>query len=171
MYPVIRQLGFVVRDIESSMKRLTQMQGFGPWLYRKNVISNDFYYMGRKQDSITINAAFTMSGPMQIELIEQRCETPSTYRDFLSSRGEGLQHWAIWAEDYDDAVNHYAALGLLKTQEGGNAAGRFSYFSDTDSSQPIMEVLELTESRRAFFSSVARQCASWDGSAPIRPVD
>jgi hypothetical protein len=38
------------------------------------------------------------SGDMQIELIQQRCGTPSMYRDFLQSSGEGLQHWAAWPQ-------------------------------------------------------------------------
>lgn len=45
--------------------------------------------------------ALANSGPLQIELIQQRNDAPSMYRDFLAEGHEGLQYVAYWTEDFD----------------------------------------------------------------------
>ena len=58
---------------------------------------------------LEISAALANSGDMQLELIQQRCETPSLFREFMDTSGEGMQHFAVWADEYDALYKH--ALG------------------------------------------------------------
>ena len=56
----------------------------------------DFRYRG-EPSPLEVSIALANSGALQIELIQQRNDAPSMYRDFLSreSRG-GLHHVAYW---------------------------------------------------------------------------
>ena len=40
-----------------------------------------------------------------LELIQQRDDTPSMYRDFLAAGHEGLQHWSSWPENYHELLD------------------------------------------------------------------
>jgi len=43
-------------------------------------------YAGQRYDDVHISIALANSGDVQLELIQQRCGTPSMYRDFLPRR-------------------------------------------------------------------------------------
>ena len=108
----IRQLGYVVRDIEQAMQHWSQTLGIGPWFYSERFAFDKFLYGGEGFDGIELSVAMTNSGDMQIELIEQRCQTPSMYLDFLANSGEGLQHIAFWPDDYEAAYRQALEVRL-----------------------------------------------------------
>jgi hypothetical protein len=56
---------------------------------------------GARHDDLHLSVTLANSGDVQIELIQQRCQTPSMYREFLAAGREGLQHWSSWPEDYE----------------------------------------------------------------------
>ncbi len=65
----IRQLGYVVRDIEASMRYWTEQLGVGPFFYYDRAPMRDFKYLGQPCDA-QISAALGQSGPLQIELLQ-----------------------------------------------------------------------------------------------------
>jgi glyoxalase/bleomycin resistance protein/dioxygenase superfamily protein len=68
---------------------------------------------------------------MQLELIQQRCDTPSMWRDFIQSGREGMQHFAVWPEDYDAAYQRAIDAGFRVCQEGDlTGRGQFVYFEN-----------------------------------------
>jgi glyoxalase/bleomycin resistance protein/dioxygenase superfamily protein len=87
-----------------------------------------FTYAGRRYDDAHISIALANSGDVQLELIQQRCETPSMYRDFLAAGHEGMQHWSSWPENYDEIYQRALATGYTVGQEGDSPRGRFVYF-------------------------------------------
>ena len=96
----VRQLGYVVHDIEKEMKHWTEVLGVGPFYYAERVPVQNFHYQG-KPSPIEVSVALANSGPLQIELIQQRNDAPSMYRDFLQAGRTGLQHLAYWTENFD----------------------------------------------------------------------
>ncbi|MDL9935745.1 zinc-binding dehydrogenase [Gordonia sp. ABSL1-1] len=89
----IRQIGYVVNDIEASMAGFVQA-GIGPWFYLKDVKPGDFTYHGEPSD-MTMDVAVANSGDIQIELISPTNDAPSMYKDFLDAGHEGVQQWRI----------------------------------------------------------------------------
>ena len=92
LFGPLRQMGYVVRDIEAAMRHWVEVCGVGPWFYAGRLPLTAFTYRGARHDGIHLSIALANSGDVQVELIQQRCDTPSMYRDFLGAGHEGLQH-------------------------------------------------------------------------------
>ena len=98
----LRQLGYVVRDIEAAMTYWIEVNGVGPFFYIERVPLASFTYRGRpSMPEMSIALAF--SGSAQVELIQQRNDAPSMYKDYLDAGQEGLQHVAYWPDEYEAA--------------------------------------------------------------------
>jgi hypothetical protein len=103
LFGPVRQNGYVVRDIEAAMKHWIEVLQVGPWFYIDRVQTDWFRHRG--QDStVELSIALANSGDLQIELIQQRNDAPSMYKEFLDSGREGLQHVAFWSTDYQSPV-------------------------------------------------------------------
>jgi hypothetical protein len=92
-FGAITQNGYVVHDIAAAMRHWIEVLGVGPWFYVEHTPIEDFQYQGHPSP-IDVSIALANSGPLQIELIQQRNDAPSMYRDFLAAGHEGLQHIA-----------------------------------------------------------------------------
>ena len=163
----VRQVGYVVRDIEKAMQEWVQL-GAGPWFYTEKVPVEDFQYMGKSSD-LDMSVALTHSGYIQVELIQQRNEAPSLYRDFLETHGEGIQHVSHWVDDFDEKSSMLLDLGYIIGHSGNiGPNGRFAYFANERLPGTILEVSEVTGFKGDLFAAIADICTNWDGSDPIR---
>ncbi|MEQ1489952.1 MAG: VOC family protein, partial [Terricaulis sp.] len=93
------QNGYVVRDIDAAMKHWIDVMGVGPWFYIEDVKTDWFKHRGVDSD-VKMSIALANSGDLQIELIQQRNDAPSMYKEFLDAGHEGLQHMSYWTLDY-----------------------------------------------------------------------
>ena len=59
-----------------------------------------------------MSVALANSGDLQIELIQQRNDAPSMYKEFLDSGREGLQHMSYWTRDYQAPLRPRAVAWL-----------------------------------------------------------
>ena len=110
IFGAVRQNGYVVRDIQAAMKHWIEIMGVGPWYYMERVTTD--YFRHRGQDSaVEMSIALANSGDLQIELIQQRNDAPSMYREFLDCGREGLQHMSYWTNDYQALYDKALALG------------------------------------------------------------
>ncbi len=127
LFGAIRQNGYVVRDIEAAMKHWVEVLQVGPWFYVDRLPAPDFSYMGERSDA-HVSIAISHSGPLQVELIQQRNDAPSMYRDFLAAGNEGLQHFCYFPEDFDGVLAKAEAAGFTVAQSGTSAGrGPFVY--------------------------------------------
>jgi len=101
LFGPMRQVGIVVRDIDKAMRHWVEVCGVGPWFYAEQLPMDEFRYRGRRYD-LKVSIALANSGDVQLELIQQRCDSPSLYRDFLAAGHEGMQHWSSWPENYHE---------------------------------------------------------------------
>ncbi|MGZ0188879.1 MAG: VOC family protein [Alphaproteobacteria bacterium] len=163
-----RQVGVVVRDIEAAMQHWIDVCGVGPWFYAEQLPVTMFSYRGERHDDIHISVALANSGDVQIELIQQRCDTPSMYRDFLAAGHEGMQHWSSWPVDYDAKLEHALANGYTVGQQGDSARGRFVYLRNEGHPGTVIEMAHMTKGRRKIFDGIAAASVNWDGADPIR---
>ena len=100
LFGPIRQMGYVVRDVEAAMQHWIEVCGIGPWYYIDKLPLQDFHYRGQSGDP-HLSIGLANSGYVQVELIQQRDDSPTMYQDFLNAGNEGLQHWSSWPEDFD----------------------------------------------------------------------
>ena len=139
------QNGYVVRDIESAMKHWIEVMGVGPWFYIEDVKTDWFKHRGVASD-MRMSVALANSGDLQIELIQQRNDAPSMYREFLDAGHEGLQHMSYWTTEYQSLYNHALSLGYVVGHEGsiGGEKGRFAYFDTQQHPGTIVEISDVS---------------------------
>ncbi|MFP6745988.1 MAG: VOC family protein [Alphaproteobacteria bacterium] len=167
LFGPLRQMGYVVRDIDAAMRHWIDVCQIGPWFYVDKLAINDFHYKGQASDP-HLSIALANSGEMQVELIQQRDGTPTMYRDFLNAGHEGLQHFSTWPENYDEVYRSALAAGYTVGQEAGSPRGPFVYFLAEGHPGTVIEMAELNEARRRIFDGVREAAVDWDGTDPIR---
>jgi catechol 2,3-dioxygenase-like lactoylglutathione lyase family enzyme len=164
----VRQNGYVVRDIEAALRHWTEVLGVGPFFLFERVPIDDFRYRGRPSP-LEVSIALANSGPLQIELIQQRNDAPSMYRDFLAAGHEGLQHVACWTETFDADLARLEGAGYEVGQSGRiGEGGRFVYLLTEAHPGTVVELSETGGPKGRFFRHVAEAARGWDGSDPVR---
>ena len=127
----IVSIGYVVRDIEASSRRLAAMLG------------------SEVPQPVVCRMAFFRRGSVKLELIEPN-EAPSVWRDFLERRGEGVIEIAFMSDDADAVVADAEKRGMRLLQKGifrgGN--GRYAYIDTLDEIGFYIEVLEMFKENR-----------------------
>ena len=177
LFGPVRQVGYVVRDIEAAMRHWAAL-GVGPWFYKARIESTEFSYYGKPSRLPQLSIALANSGDLQIELIQQRDDAPTLYVDTLARNGECAQHVAYWTMDrFDDWCRQLQALGYTEGHSGrmGAGRGRYAYFLRPDHPSAMIEISESTGGKAEYFVQVREAARHWDGSDPIRrlgpPID
>ncbi|MFJ3044749.1 VOC family protein [Herbaspirillum chlorophenolicum] len=164
----IKQLGYVVEDIEAAMKYWTGTLGVGPFYYMERVPLKNYRYKGQAYD-IHNSVALANSGGVQVELIQQRSNTPSMYRDFMQGGRTGLQHLAYWTEDFDRDLQSLLDKGWKVGMSGEvGERGRFVYFETEFHPGTVIELSEVAGPKGKVFRIIREAAEHWDGSEPVR---
>lgn len=169
IFGAVTQNGYVVRDIHASMDHWVKVMGVGPWFYVDRVKTDYFQHRG-ETSPLEMSVALANSGDLQIELIQQRNDAPSMYKEFLDSGREGLQHIAYWTRDYQGLYDHALSLGYKVGHEGriGGEQGRFCYFDTELHPGTVVEISDISGAKGKFFQHIRRASLDWDSSDPIR---
>jgi hypothetical protein len=167
----VRQVGYVVHDIERAMAQWARL-GVGPWFYKVEVGTTEFRYYGKDSPPPNLSIALANSGDLQLELIQQRDDAPSLYRDTLRASGEIAQHIAYWTLDrYDEHAATLLSLGYLEGHAGRmGTRGRFGYFVHPELPCAMIELSELSGGKGDHFARVRAASLDWDGADPIRAL-
>ncbi len=141
----IDQVAVVVRDLDAAMTRYAAQLGIGNWevyTYGPHRCST-MTFRGQEQP-YTMKLALAMVGNTQYELIEP-LEGPTTYHEFLESRGEGLHHLGYIVDDIDAEIARMAALGYPLLQSGRgfgvDGDGAYAYFDSEHGLGCIVEAI------------------------------
>ncbi|MEY8827683.1 VOC family protein [Sedimentitalea sp. XS_ASV28] len=165
----IRQLGYIVDDIEAGIKYWSEVMGVGPWFYNSQVPIEDYLYDGQSYRPYN-SVALANSGEMQVELIQTRNDVPSMYQDFKDKGLRGLQHVAFWTTQYDDDLAMMIGRGFtLKMSGRVGVNGRFAYFAEEYHPGTVIELSEVMGPKGKMFGMIRAASEGWDGSDPIRP--
>jgi catechol 2,3-dioxygenase-like lactoylglutathione lyase family enzyme len=168
-FGAIRQLGYVVPDIEAAMAYWSGTLGVGPFFYNPRVPIRNYTYRGQSYEPHN-SVALANSGPLQVELIQIRNDVPSMYRDFLAAGNTGLQHIAYWTEDYDADLARLRAQGFQPVMGGEvGERGRFVYFDTGFHPGTVVELSEVAGPKGTLFRLIREASETWDGSDPVRP--
>ena len=77
IFGAVCQNGYVVRDIRAAMDHWVNVMGVGPWFYIDRVKTDWFRHRG-VDSGVEMSIALANSGDLQIELIQQRNDAPSS---------------------------------------------------------------------------------------------
>jgi hypothetical protein len=165
-----RQNGYVVASLDAAIEHWTRDLGIGPFFVARDLPLDHFWYRGATA-APRLDVAISHLGAVQIELIEQRDDTPSPYRDFLADRGPGLHHLAAWSADYDADLARLARLGHRPdcTAEIRGLA-RLSYFGTGRRDGTVVELTDIgaSDTLVQLTGMVAVAATDWDGTEPVR---
>lgn len=164
----IRQIGFVVSDIDVALETWVKM-GVGPWFVMRE-LSIKAVYRGHPCEVVQ-SIAMANSGALQIELIQQHCDTPSIFTEFVSADGEGFHQIAYWVDDFDSAVQAAEAAGYPVVWRNADQEGvSFAYVEPPTGPVAIIEIMELDDNTRAMEALVRGAAEGWDGTDPVRSL-
>ncbi|VTU26113.1 hypothetical protein SRS16CHR_03793 [Variovorax sp. SRS16] len=165
----IRQLGYVVPDIEAAMDYWSRTLGVGPWFYNPKVPIVNYRYRGEEHAPHN-SVALANSGFVQVELIQTRNDVPSMYRDFQQAGRTGLQHVAYWTSNYDADLERLLRQGFQPVMSGEvGERGRFVYFDTEYHPGTVIELSEVAGPKGRMFDLIRQSSEGWDGADPVRP--
>ncbi|WP_225625911.1 VOC family protein [Streptomyces werraensis] len=164
----ISQLGFVVTDLQATMKHWIEELNVGPFFYAPLIEAEDFHHRGVARPA-PFAAALANSGAMQIELIQLLDDAPSQWQEFRAAGREGLQHVGYWTQDFDTDYEAAIQAGYEVAHHGVLAGGRFVYFDTRHPSGCAIELSEQSPAKQAVFGAIREAAVDWDGRDPIRP--
>jgi hypothetical protein len=115
-----------------------------------------------------MQVAVAQAGPVQIELIQQYCDRPSVYRD-LVSRGQSRFHQlSTLTTDYAGKKAHFEQLGYELACEFVVRGQHVGFIDTFDDFGFYTELVEDVPGFVEGLTRVARTCAEWDGTDPVR---
>ena len=171
----IFQLGFVVPDVDVSMRFYAEKLHVGPFSCSRGFKAPDGWYRGKTDmPELTIAQAYT--GQFVVELIQQHDATPSVYKEFIDKCGYGLHHYgiAVATEEYDAALEHYYACGFADVFTDNLPGGtRIRYIGPKNEDDIIkvrnetgvgyFECVEVLENQERMFAHLCEAALHWDG--------
>jgi len=137
------QVGIVVADIEKAAASWAGFLGLDQVPSISIAHGSDLNPTEFKGDlsSATAKLAFFQLDNITIELIEPDGK-PSTWQEFLDTKGEGIHHIAFNVDDMDSQMKKFDAHGIPMIQHGGWDTGEYSYMDGTSNLGLIIELLE-----------------------------
>jgi Glyoxalase/Bleomycin resistance protein/Dioxygenase superfamily len=167
----VMQAAFMVEDLEAAALAWVQTTGIGPFLLVPHIELAEYDYRGVKSTGLDFSVAIAQSGGIQIELVQQHCDSPSAYRDTITKGQQGFHHLAIYTGDYDATYRSYIDQGFASAVDGLFGDMRFSYIDTSAAIGCMIELIEESPFQSEFFARVAAEAEAWDGvTAPLRPA-
>jgi methylmalonyl-CoA/ethylmalonyl-CoA epimerase len=161
----IRQLAYVVDDLDAAMDRWVRLHGVGPWTVFRNTTMRG-RYRGTPTE-VRIHVALSYRDELQIELIQPLSCTPSPYQHADSRPRCGMHHIAWHSTDLDRDIAGAKRRGLAPVFEAANSAVRVAYFEAPDEPGPLFELIEAVPAVLDGFADGVRRSANWDGVTAI----
>jgi hypothetical protein len=162
--------GYVVRDIEAAMRHWVEVLGVGPWFYIEHLLVTDFQYKGQPS-AVDLSIALAHSGPLLVELIQQRNDAPSMYHDFLNAGHEGLHHVGYGTDRFEANLSRMLGAGYQVGQSGRvGQRWPFVYLLTEAHLGTVVELLDMSPGRERILARIAAAARTWTGKDPIRPT-
>jgi methylmalonyl-CoA/ethylmalonyl-CoA epimerase len=164
----IRQIAYVVPDIQAAMAWWSGALGIGPFFLAPTSRQTDVRYRGEPA-SIDFSMALSYCGDMQVELIQPNNDAPSIYREALESGQRGLHHLCVYTDDMAGTRDCIAAAGGAIIHEGRLPGGELLYADlNGGPGAPLYEVLQPPAWLLDLFARLKAATREWDGRDPVR---
>jgi methylmalonyl-CoA/ethylmalonyl-CoA epimerase len=135
------QIGIVVRDLETAMRRYVDDHGIGPWeVVEFHAGEAEALHEHGRPVERSWRLATAMVGTVQWELIEP-LDDESDYARFLTEKGGGVHHIAVAPTNYDQALTDIAKRGQEPVLSGTFGPGiRVAYLPTEQDLGVILEI-------------------------------
>ena len=135
----LTQVGVVVRDVEKTIKRLTAL-GIGPFQQMVLPPEREEWFRGKRMYA-DFKIYGAMIGDIQIELI-QPLSGDSPHKEFLATKGEGIQHVMFAVDDFDKEVARLTKKGATELLRAKFPGGRGVAYLDLGVGNIIFELVQ-----------------------------
>jgi len=120
----VDQVGIIVKDINEAVKYYESL-GIGPFETLKGITVIERKVYGRVAEDVSLNVRIAQAGPLQIELI-QPSGGKSPWKDFLDTKGEGINHLGFFIDDIEKETakleeKGFKVLCSSRFENGGGA--------------------------------------------------
>lgn len=133
------QVGLVVKDVDKVVERLTSL-GIGPFTQGGLPPDREEWFRDKRMYAdFKIRSA--MIGDIQIELI-QPLSGDSPHKEFLESKGEGIQHIACAVEDVEKEIAKLTSKGATVLLRAKFPGGRGVAYMDLGAGGLIIELIQ-----------------------------
>lgn len=163
------QLGFVVRDLEATLRHWIDILGVRPFLLLEEGSGADpapTVYLDREV-RVRTRLAFGFLGDVELEFIEPLDGTPSPYSAFIDAGREGLQHLGYWVDDHEGACRQLELAGYVAEYviRRPNRPRPVVYYRSPSLIGPMIELVppEWNASRDAVLACIN----TWKGGDPL----
>ncbi len=164
----VMQNGYLVRDLDAALAHWTGVLGVGPFFVIERLALVDARYRGEPFEA-DVTIALACSGGLQIELIRQRDDAPSIYREWYDAGREGLHHLGFYCEDIAATLASLGDGRYERVQWGTTSGGGgFAYLATEAHPGTCVELIQRDEAMRRLFEIVESASRDWDGSEPVR---
>jgi hypothetical protein len=161
------QLGHVVDDVLVAAMTWVDSFGVGPF-HVLPVVDQRLTLRDGETRTVRLQVAVAQAGPVQIELIQQHCDTPSIYRDWSRRGTSALHQIATVTSEYDAKTAHLKAVGHNVAAESLDGRFRIAYVDTVAAFGFYTEVVEKTPGFLHQLQAISQTCAEWDGGDPVR---
>ncbi|MFK7957949.1 MAG: VOC family protein [Lysobacterales bacterium] len=167
--PPIIQFSYLVTDLDAAIEHWAGTLSVGPFFVLEHVPFANQLYRGDPCEA-DISVALAYSGPVQIELVQQHNDARSIFFDFLSTRGEGLQHVGAITQNLDEDLAALAKVGAAPVQWGEAENGtRFAYLNTDKVPGAMLELFQLPTKVASAFDYMQAAAQKWrPGIDPAR---
>jgi hypothetical protein len=139
---LITQIGIVVNDIHKTVHEYALFFDVSPpKVTETNSVDQAHTVFRGKPSDARAKLAFFEFKNITIELIEP-IGGPSTWQEFLDSKGEGVHHIAFQVKNSEKITLDLAHRGIDLVQKGDYRGGCYKYFDASSSLKIILELLE-----------------------------
>ena len=166
----IKQLAYIVEDLDASIRRWIELHGVGPWTVYCNTTMTGTHR--GQPTSVKLHVGLSYQDGLQIELIQAVSTTPSPYQHDDGRPRAGLHHIAWHSQNLDSDVALAKARGLLPVFEASNGVVRVAYLEMPEESGPLYEFIEAVPLVSEGFAAGELASRRWDGvTQPLTVVD
>ncbi len=105
-------MGVIVRDMDKAIEHYSSL-GIGPFESLKKLLPIEKKGLGKPidPDNFRLKVRVTQMGPVQLELI-QPVAGESLWKEFLETKGEGINHLGFFVDDLDKEVAKLVEKGF-----------------------------------------------------------
>ncbi len=146
----IGQVGFVVRDLQKTIKNYEEGFGIGPFVTIE--FKPEKSYIKDRKPNINLKIGIAQLTPeLSLELIEVVSGEPY-HKDFLEKHGEGVQHLGFFTDDYDGVLKRAEKIGVpvlmsAETDVPGMGHVRGAYLDTLEKTGILFEIIEVKQSK------------------------
>ncbi len=167
----VKQWGYLVRDLDESMKTFIEQMGLGPWWGFRNVPVTAAF--GNEKTAIHLSVAMTYHQGAQIEFVQHMEPELSPNRDFYLDSDDALMF-----KELGYMVSDVAASVRQCEERGMHEVGRIIpapgadcvYMSSPGMQGMVIELIPSDQAAHDNFSKCLAEAAEWDGSDPYRLI-